>query len=85
MSGYVKVAVTIPSEDFQRLEKLRKKLKSTRSELVASAVRGLIAASEQQQLIDQYVEGYKKVPEQKGLLKALENIQSLSVAEESWD
>lgn len=59
----VKLAISLPPEDFRQMEGLRRKLKTTRSAVVRQALRTYFQARRQQAMVAQYAEGYRKFPE----------------------
>ncbi len=71
----IKVAISLPPEDFQEMEKLRRKFKASRSALVRQALRTYFHARRQEARVRQYVEGYRKFPESPGELAGLEEVQ----------
>lgn len=58
-----KVAVSLPKEVFRSVEQERRKLKMGRSEAVVEALRAWLKQHEEQELVRQYIEGYRKYPE----------------------
>ena len=59
----VKLAISLPPEDFREMENLRRKLKTTRSAVVRQALRTYFQARRHQAMVAQYMEGYRKFPE----------------------
>ncbi len=59
----VKLAISLPPEDFREMESLRRKLKTTRSAVVRQALRTYFQARRHQAMVAQYMEGYRKFPE----------------------
>lgn len=57
----MKIAISIPKEDYHKIEKIRKKLGFPRSQ-------------ERQQLIKRYKDGYKNKPEDARKIKAMEDV-----------
>jgi len=60
-----KVAISMPKEMFRSVEQTRRKLKLARSEAVVEALRAWLKKREEEELVRQYVEGYRKHPESK--------------------
>ena len=56
----VKFAISIPEEDFKKLEALRQQERLTRSKAVLQAVKLWKESKSMEKLIRKYVEGYKK-------------------------
>lgn len=59
----IKTAVSLPSETYQKAEKIRKKLGKSRSEMVAQALAKMIKEIEIRELEERYVAAYKAMPE----------------------
>lgn len=62
-SAVAKMAVSLPKELFNSMEQARRKLKLPRSAAVVEALRAWLKRQEEQKLIRQYTEGYRKHPE----------------------
>ncbi|MCK4667373.1 hypothetical protein KAU33_11520 [Candidatus Dependentiae bacterium] len=67
-----KIAISLPQEDFDKMEKARKKLGLKRSKFIYNTIRFWLKYQEKQELIRQYEEGYKKYPETEEELAELE-------------
>jgi metal-responsive CopG/Arc/MetJ family transcriptional regulator len=63
MASTVKVAVSLPKEEFRAVEKARKKLGRSRSSLVAEAIRTWLEEQKNQEEVHRYIAGYKRHPE----------------------
>ena len=63
MGKAIKFAISIPEEDFKKLEALRDQERLTRSKAVLQAVKLWEESKAMEKLIRKYEEGYKKVPE----------------------
>jgi hypothetical protein len=83
-SPYVKVAISMPSEDLFRIEKMRHQLKLSRSKFMLIAVHHWFEAPKKQTLIDQYIRAYEMISEEAAFTKALEVIQSHTLVKEDW-
>ena len=59
----VKVAVSLPKEQFRHLEQLRRELGVSRSALVAQMIGQFAEARQKEEDIRRYIEGYRKQPE----------------------
>lgn len=68
-----KFAISLPKEDFEKIEKIRKRLGFERSALIDKAIRFWLKNLEQEELIRRYEEGYKKQPEDIVEIIAMEN------------
>lgn len=84
MSKTIKVAISMRNEDFKVIEVIRKQEGSTRSGVIAKAIRLLADKIEEEKMIREYETGYKKHPEKPSDIKAMEKaaIETLSV--EVW-
>ncbi|MCJ7579121.1 MAG: ribbon-helix-helix protein, CopG family [Candidatus Aminicenantes bacterium] len=83
MAKAVKFAVSIPSNEFNELEAIRKKKGLSRSEFVREAIKLWKEEKEKKKLIKIYEEGYKRVPENLATIEAWERA-SLSSFSEEW-
>ncbi|MEM4721006.1 MAG: hypothetical protein QXT73_02950 [Candidatus Methanomethylicaceae archaeon] len=84
-SEIVKIGVSLPKKKFSAVEKMRKKLKKTRSALIAEAISLWIKEKQEEELVRQYVAGYKKHPETKKERKEILTISQEALASEEWD
>ncbi len=80
----VKMAISLPKEDFIMIEKMRRKLSITRSALIDEAIRFWLAKRQEKELVSQYEEGYRKKPEKVFDLRALERAQLEVLPKEEW-
>ena len=83
-TAYVKVAISMPSEDLSRIEELRKELKISRSKFMLTAARRWFEALRRQSLVEQYIQGYERVPEEAESGTILETAQTKVADTESW-
>lgn len=77
-----KIAISLPKEDFDKIEKLRKKLGFGRSAVIDKAIRFWLSHFEQEELVKQYEEGYRKKPESIQEIKAMEEATADAFEEE---
>ena len=83
----VKIAISIPKEDFKLLEVLRKKMGITRSALIDKAIHYWLNRRKEEQMIKSYEEGYRRYPETSKELEelaAMEKAQAETMKEEDW-
>lgn len=81
----IKMAISLPKEEFLMIEKLRRKLDLSRSALIDEAIRFWLAKRSEREQILQYEQGYRKRPEKVQDLRALEKAQLEAIAhEEEW-
>lgn len=67
-----KISFSLPKKDLDMLEKIRKRMGICRSTFIDMAIRFWLNSMHKQELINRYVEGYKKMPEQTRELRAIE-------------
>jgi metal-responsive CopG/Arc/MetJ family transcriptional regulator len=79
-----KVAVSIPAELYQAVEKARKRSGKSRSAMMQDALRYWLAQSEQADLVREYEAGYRRKPEGKSEVKAAEASAGRLLASMDW-
>jgi|FaiFalDrversion3_1042247.scaffolds.fasta_scaffold04605_1 metal-responsive CopG/Arc/MetJ family transcriptional regulator len=84
-SETVKIGVSLPKEKFSAVEKMRRKFKKTRSALIAEAISLWIQEKKEEELVRQYVAGYKKHPETKKEREEALKISQEVLESEEWD
>ena len=84
MSYAVKTAISLPLEDFRKIEALRRRTKRSRSEIIAEAVRSWFRSRSMEKLEDQYLRGYRKKPENTAESDALFRAGLSSWDREDW-
>ena len=62
-SQTAKVAISMPKELFRSVEQVRHELRIPRSEAIVEAIRAWLKRREEEKLIRQYIEGYRRHPE----------------------
>ncbi|MBU4589310.1 MAG: ribbon-helix-helix protein, CopG family [Candidatus Omnitrophica bacterium] len=83
----VKIAISLPKEDFKLLEALRKRIGLSRSALIYRAIHYWLAKREEEEKIKQYIEGYRRypeTPEELEELAAMEKVQLETMEKEDW-
>lgn len=85
MRNTQKIAISLPKEDFYKIEKIRKKLGFGRSGIIDKAIRFWLARLEQEELIKRYQEGYKNKPESIREIKAMEKASAEAFKEEDLE
>ena len=80
----MKIAISLPKTDFLVLEKLKAKLKKSRSELIQEAIEYWLASHHTKGLIDKYEAGYQRKPEKLMHVTHMEKAQMDSLSRESW-
>jgi metal-responsive CopG/Arc/MetJ family transcriptional regulator len=63
MTGFTKIAVTVPTETYTVVERLRRQQGKSRSAVVALALEEWIRRADLVEADQRYVEGYLRVPE----------------------
>ena len=84
MAKSVKFAVSIPGNEFDELETLRKKERLTRSEFICETFRLWKEEAEKRRLVKIYEEGYRMVPENLTDMEAWERASLTSLTSEEW-
>ena len=77
-----KIAISLPTEDLKRIERVRKELGAQRSALIDVAIRFWLDSRDRQKMIEQYQEGYRHHPESADEIKAMEELAADAFAEE---
>ncbi len=83
-SETVKIGVSLSKEKFSAVEKMRKKFKKTRSALISEAIGLWIKDKKEEELVKQYVAGYKKHPETKKEIEEALVISQQAFESEEW-
>ena len=63
MGQSAKVAITLPTDIYRQVERLRKRSHTSRSAMVQRALVLLLNQADKQERVRAYVEGYRKHPE----------------------
>ena len=71
MSEYTKIAVTVPTDIYAVVERLRRKLGKSRSAVVALALEEWVRGTDVSDLDRRYAEGYLRTPENLAELRAV--------------
>ena len=80
MTQFTKIAVTVPTETYAVVERLRRRLGKSRSAVVALALEEWIRSADLAESDRRYVEGYLRTPE------AVDEIRSVAAqATSQWD
>ena len=82
MRNTLKIAISLPKEDFYKLEQIRKKFGLGRSAIIDKAIRFWLGSREQEELIKQYQDGYRKKPESLEEVEAFEQASAEAFKEE---
>ncbi len=84
MTRAVKFAISIPEEDFKKLEALRQKEELTRSKAILQAIKLWEESKSMKELIRKYEEGYEKFPEVTEERIAWERASLTALTKEKW-
>lgn len=71
----VRLTVTIPREEYERIEQGKKKKGVSRSALVQEIIKLFFEKEEEQSKIKKYINGYKRIPEKTNYITQLEQVQ----------
>ena len=80
----VKVAITIPQEEYRQVEAIRKRTRSSRSRVILRALESWLAARRELELDRRYREAYRRRPETKAQIEAQRALVSRILATEDW-
>lgn len=85
MQNTLKIAISLPVEDFKKIEKIRKESKIGRSSLIDKAISFWLKHLEEEELIRRYEDGYKKHPESAKEIHAMEIAAAQAFSEEGLE
>ncbi|MDP3732854.1 MAG: hypothetical protein Q8R31_07545 [Candidatus Omnitrophota bacterium] len=85
MRNTLKIAISLPKEDYYRLEKIRKKLGFARSIIIDKAIKFWLGCLDREEMIKRYQEGYRKHPESLQEIKAFEKAGLEAFKEENLE
>lgn len=84
MIRMIKTAISIPREDFNLIESLRKKLGKSRSQILVEAFRAWVNTRRKKELETRYAEAYQKNPEDIAELDAYMKASLDVLNKEDW-
>lgn len=84
MAHAVRTAISLPLEDYRRMEFLRKKLEKSRSEVFREAIRAWFRHMQTAELERRHVDGYRRKPEEPAEMDALLKAGLAGMARERW-
>ena len=82
MQTTVKVAISLPKDQFRLAEKQRHLLHVSRSAMVRNALSQWLKAIEEDKAVRRYLEGYQRHPESTRGWRAIERMQVEAIAKE---
>ena len=71
----MKIAISLPREEFLFLEKLKNSLNISRSKLIQQAVAYWLESRKEKELIHKYEKGYRQKPERLSKITAMQKAQ----------
>lgn len=80
----IKTAISLPQEDFQLVETLRKQTHKSRSQILLEAFHAWLEGHRQEALETRYEEAYRKHPEKLGDIEALVKAGTPAWGKERW-
>jgi metal-responsive CopG/Arc/MetJ family transcriptional regulator len=81
----VKVAITIPQEEYREVEAIRRRLGASRSSVILRALESWLAARRELALDRKYRAAYRRRPETKAEVEAQRALVSQMLASEEWE
>jgi metal-responsive CopG/Arc/MetJ family transcriptional regulator len=80
----VKVAITLPHQEFREVEVIRRRMKTSRSAVILRALESWLAARRELELDREYRQAYRRRPETKAEIEAQRALVSRMLASEEW-
>jgi metal-responsive CopG/Arc/MetJ family transcriptional regulator len=84
MSKTAKIAISLPSEVLDAVERERDQRGESRSQFFRRAVETLLRQQQEQELSEQYIRAYQQTPETPEEVSAARSAASTILAEEPW-
>jgi metal-responsive CopG/Arc/MetJ family transcriptional regulator len=84
MSKTTKIAISLPEDILNAVEKERKDSGESRSEIFRRAVEMLLRQRREQDMNERYIQAYKQAPETKEEIEAARHAANAILAEEPW-
>ena len=78
----LKLTVTIPHDEYERIEEEKKKKGISRSALVQEIIESFFVKKDEQFKIKKYIDGYQRIPEKTNYIAQLEQIQFETIDQE---
>ncbi|HIC91992.1 MAG TPA: ribbon-helix-helix protein, CopG family [Syntrophaceae bacterium] len=85
MGKAVKFAVSIPKEEFEEMEEIRRKEGLSRSKIIFEAIRLWKKSKKMDELIRAYEDGYKNIPESPQEIEGWEKASLATFSNEGWE
>ena len=80
----MKIAISLPKEEFLFLEKLKNSLNLSRSKLIQQAIEYWLASRKERELICKYERGYRQKPERLSKIASIEKAEYDVFSKEGW-
>jgi metal-responsive CopG/Arc/MetJ family transcriptional regulator len=84
MDRSAKIAISLPENTLEAVEKERKISGESRSEFFRRAVEKLLKQEQEAKAVESYVEGYRAIPESAGEIDAVHRSGVSILSEEPW-
>ena len=84
MAGTNKVAISLPDDMFNAIEKERKERGESRSELFRRAIEMLLRRRREEEKIKQYIRGYEEMPETEEETRIAAQLSRALFDQEPW-
>lgn len=85
MGKVAKIAISLPEAVLQAVEKERKAKGESRSEFFRRAIEVLLRQQRERAAVEQYIQGYKGMPETADEIEAAHRAAAVALAEEPWE
>jgi metal-responsive CopG/Arc/MetJ family transcriptional regulator len=79
-----KVAISLPENVLQAVEKERKSRGESRSEFFRRAAEKLLKQEQESKKVETYIQGYRNMPESAGEVEEVHKTGSAGLVEEPW-
>ena len=80
----MKIAISLPKEEFLFLEKLKNSLNISRSKLIQQAVAYWLESRKEKDLIRKYEKGYRQKPERISKIASIEKAEYDVLSDGGW-
>ncbi len=80
-----KIAISLPDEVYQAVEKARLAKGESRSQFFRRAVEAFLRREQEREAIEQYIRGYQQYPETKEEIALAESTLGYVMAENPWE
>jgi metal-responsive CopG/Arc/MetJ family transcriptional regulator len=84
MNKTSKVAISLPTETLKAVERERAASGESRSQIIRRAIEVLLREKKEREKTENYIRGYREMPETKEEIDAARHSASVILAEEPW-